>query len=80
MFYLMTYVLYRSGEDICESESFDCDEVNPCSPEPCIPGKNYYPAHEITQFIQCGAGAQCFVQNCAPGTKWDDTLQTCVHL
>ena len=67
---------FRPVDERCHAETFDCEEPNPCSPELCTPGKNYYPAHDITQFVQCGVS--CLVQRCSPGTKWDDNQETCV--
>ena len=71
------FVIFSPVDDRYGVETFDYEDTNPCSPDRCTPGKEYYPAHDITQFIQCGATA-CFVQNCSPGTKWEDSQEDCV--
>jgi len=60
-----------------DDDTYDCGDNNPCTQENIDAGRFYFPHHVVTNFVQCSAHGQCWVMPCAPGTEWNQELQTC---
>lgn len=74
--FLYSCAMYSSYHDISMllfflDARYNCDNNNPCTSEN---NQHYWPAESETQYIQCGGGTQCFVQDCSPGTVWSQGL------
>ena len=59
---------------------YNCDDNNPCTPENIDDGNFYWPAEDDDHFVQCDEHGGCFVMPCAPGTEWNQELETCDHV
>src|SRR5699024_8933064 len=45
----------------------------------CPTPSGYFPHANCWQFWQCGNGI-AYEMTCAPGTQWDQSILTCIHL
>jgi hypothetical protein len=60
-----------------QSQTYNCTDRNPCTPENIGNGLFYFAADDPNQFIQCDQAGRCYEMFCPEGFVWNRDLNTC---